>query len=395
MLTVAVIKRRDGFTLDARFEAPTPGVVALFGRSGCGKTTTVNLIAGLLKPDEGRIELDGEVLQDTSTGIDVPAEQRRLGYVFQDGRLFPHMSVLRNLRYGLKRAPVAERQVRGPGAPDAPARGLEASARAIPGYQIALDHIVSLLGLERLLDRRPYQLSGGEKQRVSLGRALLSQPRMLLLDEPLAALDAARRDEVLPYLERLRDNLSIPMVFVSHQFDEVLRLATHVVLLDAGRVLAQGSLNEVALCPQLRAIVGTDSVGAVLEGVVIQVDPSGSMAHLRIGDGKLNVSVRDVKVGDLVRVQLLARDIILATQAPQALSVRNELRGLVVGLVEDEDDALLATVDVGGTNVLSRVTRDAVAALGLRVGVSVWVLVKAVSTRGHVFRLNTDGINPA
>src|SRR5262249_48312771 len=172
-----------------------------------------------------------------------------------------------------------------------------------------------------------------------------------------------------------------------HQFDEVLRLATHVVLLDAGRVLAQGSLNEVSLCPPLRAIVGADSVGAVLNGVVMQVDRSGSMADLQVGSGELNVSVRDVKVGDHVRVQLLARDIILATEPPQALSVRNELRGIVVGLVEDEDDALLVTVDVGGANVLSRVTRGAVAALGLRVGVEVWALVKAVSTRGHGFRV--------
>jgi molybdate transport system ATP-binding protein len=211
---------------------------------------------------------------------------------------------------------------------------------------------------------------------------------MLLLDEPLAALDAARRDEVLPYLERLRDNFSIPMVFVSHQFDEVLRLATHVVLLDAGRVLAQGSLNEVSLCPPLRAIVGTDAVGAVLDGVVTRVDPSDFMVGLRVGHGELNVSVRDVVAGDRVRVQLLARDIILATQAPRALSVRNELRGVVVSLADDEDDSLLVTVDVGaGANVLSRVTRGAVAALELRVGLEVWVLVKAVSTRGRAFRL--------
>jgi molybdate transport system ATP-binding protein len=280
-----------------------------------------------------------------------------------DGRLFPHMSVVRNLRYGL--------------------------TRSTPTNEgIGFDQIVSLLGLERLLDRRPHQLSGGEKQRVALGRALLSQPRLLLLDEPLAALDAARRDEVLPYLERLRDNFSIPMVYVSHQFDEVLRLATHVVLLDAGRVLAQGSLNEVCLFPALRTLVGPDSVGAVLDGVVTRVHTANAMAHLHLGRGELNVAVRDVKVGDHVRVQLLARDIILATAAPQALSVRNELRGTIVALASDEDDAILATVDVGaGAHVLSRVTRDAVASLGLQAGTDVWVLVKAVSTRGRAFRV--------
>jgi molybdate transport system ATP-binding protein len=397
MLKVRVVKQRDGFKLDVNFEAPTPGVVALFGRSGCGKTTTIDIISGLLEADEARIELDGDVLEDTSarTGRDtradtatgahtaagafsrarterrVPPERRRIGYVFQDGRLFPHMSVLRNLRYGMTRA-------------GRDARGVSAAS----SQKIELEPIVSLLGLEPLLQRRPYQLSGGEKQRVSLGRALLSQPRMLLLDEPLAALDAARREEVLPYLERLRDNFSIPMVYVSHQFDEVLRLATHVVLMDGGRVLAQGTLNEVSLVPALRDIVGADSVGAVLDGVVRRVDASAGMADLQVGAGVLNVSVRRVGVGEHVRVQLLARDIILAVEAPRGLSVRNELRGVVVALADDEDEAVLVTVDVGGANVLSRVTRSAVGALGLRIGLAVWVLVKAVSTRGHAFRVS-------
>jgi molybdate transport system ATP-binding protein len=362
MLKVRVVKRRDDFTLDAHFEAPTPGVVALFGKSGCGKTTTIDIISGLLAADEARVELDGHVLADTAAGISVPPEQRRIGYVFQDGRLFPHMSVLRNLRYGLKRT------------------------RA-PQQTIRLDQIVALLGLENLLQRQPYQLSGGERQRVSLGRALLSQPGMLLLDEPLAGLDTARREEVLPYLERLRDNLSIPMVYVSHQFDEVLQLATHVVLMDAGRVVAQGSLTEVSLVPQLRAIVGPDCVGAVLDGAVTSVDASCGMAELQVGSGSLNVSVSGVRVGERVRVQLLARDIILGVEEPRGLSVRNQLRGVVTEVVEDEEVARLVTVDVGGVTVLSRVTRGAVEALGLRIGMSVWVLVKAVSTRGHAFRV--------
>lgn len=380
MLKVRVVKRRDGFTLDANFEAPTPGVVALFGRSGCGKTTIVNIISGLLAADEARIELDGVVLEDSRlgdgrSGVRVPPERRRIGYVFQDGRLFPHLNVLGNLKYGLTRA----------------ARGKLGSGAATEarGTAIDLDHIVALLGLEQLLHRRPNQLSGGERQRVSLGRALLSQPGMLLLDEPLAALDAARREEVLPYLERLRDSLSIPMVYVSHQFDEVLRLATHVVLMDKGRVLAQGSLNEVSLLPALRDIVGADSVGAVVDGVVGSVDAAAGMAQLRVGRGILNVSVNDVAVGEQVRVQLLARDIILATEAPRGLSVRNELQGIVVGVEDDQEQAVLVTVDVGGANVLARVTQGAVQALDLRVGMSVWVLVKAVSTRGHAFRLTS------
>src|SRR6201985_1007840 len=263
MLKVRAVKKRDGFTLDAQFEAPTPGVVALFGRSGCGKTTAINIISGLLTADSAHVELDGQVLTD------IPPEQRRIGYVFQDGRLFPHMSVLRNLQYGLKRT------------------------RA-PRLSITFDQIVALLGLEHLLQRQPYQLSGGERQRTALGRALLSQPALLLLDEPLAALDAARRDEVLPYLERLRDNLSIPMVYVSHQFEEVLRLATHVVLMDAGRVVAQGTLSEVSLCPELRAIGGPDSVGSVLDGVVTRTDSARATADLQLGNSTLQVSLRDV-----------------------------------------------------------------------------------------------------
>jgi molybdate transport system ATP-binding protein len=362
MLKVKAINRRGDFVLDVQFEAPTPGVVALFGKSGCGKTTTVNIIAGLLSAEEAVVEVDGHVLTDTARDISIPPEQRGIGYVFQDGRLFPHMSVQRNLEYGLKRT------------------------RA-PQPTIAFDQIVALLGLESLLQRQPYQLSGGERQRVCLGRALLSQPRLLLLDEPLAALDAARRKEVLPYLERLRDNSSIPMVYVSHQFDEVLQLATHAVLMDAGRAVAQGSLTQISLLPQLRAIVGADSVGAVLDGIVTSVDPSCAIAKLQVGSGMLSVSVTQVKIGERVRVQLLARDIILGIEEPRGLSVRNQLRGVVASVTEDEEDARLITVDVGGVNVLSRVTRDAAEVLGLRTGSSVWVLVKAVSTRGHAFRL--------
>jgi len=370
MLRVSALKKRDGFTLQAEFEAPTPGIVALFGRSGCGKTTLVNVISGLLAADEARIQLDDVVLADTRAGISVPVERRRIGYVFQDARLFPHFSVLGNLRYGLKRT----------------VRGGPGHRAPLPRQLIAFDEVVSLLGLAAFLDRRPHQLSGGERQRVGLGRALLSQPQLLLLDEPLASLDVARREEVLPYLQALRDRLSIPMVYVSHQFEEVLQLATHVVLMEAGRVVAQGTLSEVSLRPELRAIVGPDSVGSVLDGVVTRTDPARAMADLRLGNSSLQVSLRDVVVGSGVRVQLLARDIILATEKPQGLSVRNTLQGVVSKMSPDEDDAVLVEVDIGGATVLARITSDAATALGLRPGSAVWVLVKAVSTRGHTFR---------
>jgi molybdate transport system ATP-binding protein len=363
MLSVSLGKRRDGFELQVAFDVPTPGIVALFGRSGCGKSTTIDLISGLLAADRGHVRLDGETLLDTQSGVAVAAERRRIGYVFQDARLFPHLSVVGNLRYGQKRAQRFEQR-------------------------IGFDEVVSLLGLASLLDRRPNQLSGGEKQRVALGRALLAQPRLLLLDEPLAALDAARRDEVLPYFEALRDRLSIPMIFVSHQFDEVLRLANHVVLLDGGRVVAQGSPGEISLVPQLRAIVGSEAVGAVLDGVIAAVDSERKLAELRLAAGTLRISQKDIGahgIGSAVRVHLLARDIILATEPPHALSVRNSIEGVIEGITADDDDAALVRVDIGGQTVLSRVTLAAVDALGLKSGSRVWVLVKAVSLRGRTF----------
>ena len=372
MLKVSALKKRDGFVLQAEFDAPTPGIVALFGRSGCGKTTLINIIAGLLAADEARIQLDNVVIADTRAGISVPVEKRRIGYVFQDARLFPHFSVLGNLRYGLKRSP---RGGRDPTGGDAPL-----SHRAI-----ALDEVVSLLGLSALLDRRPHQISGGERQRVSLGRALLSQPQLLLLDEPLASLDIARREEVLPYLQALRDRLSMPMVYVSHQFEEVLQLATHVVLMETGRVVAQGTLSEISVCPELRAIVGPDLVGSVLDGVITRTDPARGMADLQLGESTLQVSLRDVAVGSHARVQLLARDIILATVEPQGLSVRNTLQGTVAEISPDEAEAALVKVDIGGAIILARITAEAAMALSLRPGSPVWVLVKAVSTRGHTF----------
>ncbi|MDB6012626.1 MAG: molybdate transporter, ATPase subunit [Gammaproteobacteria bacterium] len=375
MLRISASKKRDGFTLQAEFEAPTPGIVALFGRSGCGKTTLINIIAGLLDADEARIQLDDLVLCDTRAGASVPVELRRIGYVFQDGRLFPHLNVLANLRYGLKRSLRRARQPVAWGRQTQP---------------IAFDEVIALLGLATLLDRRPHQLSGGERQRVGLGRALLSQPQLLLLDEPLASLDVARREEVLPYLEALRDRLSMPMVYVSHQFDEVLQLATHMVLMEAGRVVAQGSLSEVSLRPELRAIIGPDSVGSVLDGVVTRTDPPRAMADLKVGNGNLQVSLRDVTVGSRARVQLLARDIILAIEKPSGLSVRNILQGVVAEVSPDDDDAVLVKVDIGGATVLARITHDAAAALSLHKGSPVWVLVKAVSTRGHAFRAPGD-----
>jgi molybdate transport system ATP-binding protein len=358
MLTVAATKRRGDFTLDAAFEAPTPGVVALFGRSGCGKSTLVNIIAGLLEPASGRVALDDAVLLDTQRRINLPPERRRMGYVFQDARLFPHLRVAANLRYAEKRA-------------------------ASTGY-VNLDAVVSLLDLNSLMDRRVHGLSGGERQRVAIGRALLSQPRLLLLDEPLAALDRALREEVLPYLETLRDQLAIPMVYVTHDFDEVLRLATHIVLMQSGRVIAQGGLGEMSLDPHLRSLIGPDEVGAIIEGTVLGLDPGSGLTRVKVGWGEIHVPTQGLAAGAALRMQLLARDIILSTQAPQHLSVRNSLAGVVAHIHSDDAGSDLIVIDVGSP-IMARITKAATRELGLRPGMPAWALVKSVSLRGHPF----------
>jgi molybdate transport system ATP-binding protein len=363
MLRVELRKRRGDFALDVTFSAPTPGVTALFGRSGCGKSTLISLIAGLLHPDGGRIVVDDDVLYDGERHMSVDARHRRMGVVFQDARLFPHLSARGNLQYGARRL----------------SRGVAITA--------VFDDVVNLLGLEKLIDRRPHELSGGEKQRVALGRALLAQPRLLLLDEPLAALDLARREEVLPYLERLRDAFAIPIIYVSHQFDEVLRLATRVVLLDAGRVAADGDIATVSRDPQLRAIVGPDSVGAVLSGQVERVDTTG-LAVLRVGDAELTVEMDDAVVGQRIQIQLLARDVIVACELPRALSVRNVVSARVVSVTPDVGRTVLVELDIGRTStLLARITARASQELALIADKRVWALIKSVSLRGHVFNV--------
>jgi molybdate transport system ATP-binding protein len=368
MLSVAVKKRRGSFSLDACFELPTPGVVALFGRSGCGKSTLVNAIAGLLDADSGRVALDDTVLLDTQQRLYVPPERRRIGYVFQEARLFPHLNVAANLKYGERRAP-AHRFV-------------------------TLDTVAGLLDLGALMDRRTHQLSGGERQRVAIGRALLSQPRLLLLDEPLAALDAARRDEVLPYLETLRDQLAIPMVYVSHNFDEVLRLATYVVLMESGRTIAQGEVGDMSLNGDLRSIIGADAVGAIVDGTVLGMDAGSGLMRVKLGHGELKVEGVNGAVGAKLRVQLLARDLIVATQEPRHLSVRNILTGVITTVTSDDADSDLVAIDIGGTLIMARVTKAATRELGLAPGLPAWALVKAVSLRGHSFAAPT-AISPA
>jgi molybdate transport system ATP-binding protein len=355
-LEVSIGRRLGGFALDAEF-ASEGGVTALFGRSGSGKTSVLNAIAGLLRPERGRIALDGEPLFDAAARVDVPAHRRRVGYVFQEGRLMPHLSVRQNLLYGRRFA-----------------------GRSGPGE---LERVVSLLGLGTLLERRPYDLSGGEKQRVAIGRALLAEPRILLMDEPLAALDAPRKSEILYYVERLRDELGVPIVYVSHSLDEVVRLADRVVVMSEGRVLDAGTVGETMARMELRPYLGRFEGGAVIEARVAEHDLDMGLARLDFPGGTLYAPDVDALVGERVRVRIRARDVSLALARPEAISMLNVLAGTVAAIGEASGASVDVQLDVAGTALIARVTRKSAAALGLAPGVPVYALIKSVAIDRH------------
>ncbi|HEY6241053.1 MAG TPA: molybdenum ABC transporter ATP-binding protein [Burkholderiales bacterium] len=349
-LTVDIERRLGAFRLKTAFEAGE-GVTALFGRSGAGKTSIVNAIAGILRPDRGRIEINGDTVFDSERGIDVRTPRRRIGYVFQEGRLFPHLNVRQNLRYA----------------------GL--FSRGTPPSEFA--HVVELLGLKDLLDRRPGNLSGGEKQRVAIGRALLSRPRLLLLDEPLASLDAHRKGEVLQYIELMRDEIKVPIVYVSHSVEEVVRLADTVVLISAGEVSAVGAAEEVMGRSDLRA--SAFEGGAVIDAKVIEQDMQHDLATLAFDGGTLVVTNVDALIGEPVRVRIRARDVSIALKRPEAISIQNILAGTVREVGAERGGTVDVVIAVGGVLLRARVTQRAVDHLGLAPGLAVHALVKAVS----------------
>jgi molybdate transport system ATP-binding protein len=371
VLEVDIEHRLGAFELDVHFRSGR-GLTALFGRSGAGKTSIVNAIAGLIRPKRGRIAVDGVVLLDTEHGICAPTHRRRVGYVFQEGRLFPHLTVRQNLLFG---------------------RWFASSSRA----STHLDDVVELLGIEPLLDRRPGRLSGGEKQRVAIGRALLAQPRLLLMDEPLASLDARRKDEILPYLERLRDQASVPIVYVSHSIAEVTRLATTVVLISDGRVRAVGPVQEIMGRADLYPLVGRFEAGAVLAARIAGHDPRWRLTELSGSFGKLVIPRLDAPVGTALRLRIRARDVILAVLPPTGISALNVLSGRVEELVPIEEGALEVQLRVGNERLLARVTRRSGEALGLAPGREVFAVLKTVaidrrnlSRWGKTVDLDTD-----
>ena len=378
---------RQGFTLDVGLDVPATGVTAFFGPSGCGKTTVLRALAGLERA-AGRVALGSEVWQDDASGRFVPTHRRALGYVIQEAALFPHLDVRRNLDYGLRRIANAERR-------------------------IALDQVVALLGIGHLMSRRPGTLSGGERQRVAIARALATSPQLLLMDEPLAALDAARKAEVLPYLDRLSAELAIPIVYVSHALDEIARLADHLVCMEVGRIVAQGPVAEMLARLDVSLPLGQEA-GVVLEGVVAERDERWHLARMAVplpglplgGSSSETVSfwTRDVgaPVGLPVRLRVLARDVSLTRSPQTGTSIGNQLRGVVEAIADDEHPALAlvrvrvgviegamkgamegATAGVtdaaGGVPLLARLSRRSAHALELEPGMPVWAQVKTVA----------------
>jgi molybdate transport system ATP-binding protein len=340
--------------LDIAFCTPTPGVTVLFGPSGAGKSTIVAALAGLLRPEEARLVVDGAVLCDTLKNLFVPPERRRLGVVFQEARLFPHLSVQDNLRYGLRRAP--------------------------PG-PVGFARVIDLLGIEALLLRRPHTLSGGERQRVAIGRAVLSQPRLLLMDEPLASLDDSRRADILPFVAALGRELSIPIVYVTHAIAELAALADSVVLLQAGRVVAHGPLRDLSARGDL-PIAARDDAAAVLPATILAHDPGRQLTRVQAGPATFLVPLSAASVGSRVRLLVPAADIVLALAAPDiVVSVQNTLPARVRALhPQPERHAVIVELDLAeGCVVLARITPDAVARLGLAPATPVLALLKATS----------------
>ncbi|OHV75554.1 molybdenum ABC transporter ATP-binding protein [Ensifer sp. LCM 4579] len=352
-LEVEARHRIGNFRIDAAFRS-NGGVTALFGRSGSGKTTLVNIIAGLLRPDGGRIILDGDVIADSARNIFTPVHRRRFGYVFQEARLFPHLTVRSNLVYG---------------------RWLAGAGKSASEFT----KVVEMLGVGHLLDRSPSTLSGGERQRVALGRALLAAPRLLLMDEPLAALDEARKAEILPYLERLRDETRIPIVYVSHSVAEVARLAERVVVIDDGRVQASGEAAVILSRPTDTPAMARREAGALIEGLVELHDEAHKLTLVRAGECLLRVPHVAAAPGHRLRLYIAARDVMLATTRPQGISALNVLPGTIVGLSPAHEGSLDVRLDCGGNTLVARITTLSREALGLRPGTPVHAIIKTVA----------------
>ena len=330
MIDVDIAQRLGTFRLDVQFTAQSP-IIGLFGRSGAGKSSVVNAIAGITRPSRGHIRINETVLFDAERRIDVPIEQRRVGYVFQEALLFPHLSVQANLLYGQRLRAEGERF-------------------------IGVARVIEVLGLGALLNRKPTLLSGGEKQRVAIGRALLAQPRILLMDEPLAALDIPRKTEILEYVERLRDEFHIPIIYVSHSVAEITRLADTVVVLSEGRCLAVGDVEDVMGRSELKPVTGRYEGGSLIETHVVAHDREQQLTTLAFDGGELLVPLLDASVGERVRARIRARDVSIALQKPSAISILNIMQAVVTSIAAETGPIVEVQMKIGNAQLTARIT---------------------------------------
>lgn len=353
MIDIDIGQQLGRFHLDVKFSVEAP-IVGLFGHSGAGKSSVINAIAGITRPDRGHIRINGTGLFDSAEKIEVAVDRRRVGFVFQEALLFPHLSVESNLLYGQRRRKPAERFIE-------PAR------------------VIEVLGLGPLLNRKPKHLSGGEKQRVAIGRALLAQPRILLMDEPLAALDVTRRAEILDYVERLRDEFHVPMVYVSHAAAEIERLADAVVVLDAGKCIAIGDAAAVLRELDLKQAIDRYEAATVLDARVVSHDAEDQLTTLGFDGGELLVPMLNIAIGERIPVRVRSRDVSVAIRKPEGLSVLNILAGRVTSIADASGSAADIQFAVGGTSFGARITRRSLRALGIEPGRQIYALIKAVS----------------
>lgn len=353
---IDIQRRRGDFSLQVCFSSHG-GLTAFFGRSGSGKTSLVNLMAGLDTPDQGRISVNGQILFDAAAGINVPVQKRRLGYVFQDSRLFPHLNVRQNLMYGARFALAS----------DPPQDFTE---------------IVELLGLSGLLTRQTPALSGGEKQRVAIGRALLACPKLLLMDEPLASVDAGRKGEIISFIENLRDRLKIPIFYVSHAMDEVIRLADTMVVLDDGKAIATGGVEEIMSRLDLHPMTGRYEAGAVIPVSVLRHDDTYQLSVLGFGENLLWVPRVELASGESLRVRIRARDVALSRVRPQMTSLLNIFSGTVQEISQDGQPQAEILLDIG-VPLIARITRKSVVEMDLKVGDHVFAMIKAAAIDRH------------
>ncbi len=345
------LRREARFPIDVAFEADG-GVTALFGRSGAGKSTVIAMIAGLERPEAGHVAVGERVLFDSDARVSLAPHARRTPVVFQDGRLFPHLTVAGNLAFARR------------------------FGGAVPG---PLEPVVELLGIGGLMDRRPGRLSGGEKQRVAIARALASSPDLLLLDEPLAALDEARKAEILPYLDRLRSETGLAMIYVSHAVSEVARLADHVVMLQGGASVAAGPVAEVFADAATAAIVGPRDAGAILEGRIAAHMPDDALTEVALSSVRLTLPMVAAPPGTRVRLRLRATDIIVGIGATAGLSTRNVMPSIVTFVREGEGPGALVGLRCGDDRLLARLTQRSVRELGLAPGVACNAILKSVA----------------